>query len=428
MSLATEIGFPFDEDAAGRLLVELQDERETIRALFSGFAVDMTKSGKSVPFNAGSSQQIAAMFNAKGLHSPFKTDGGRESFKSSVLATLDHELYPEAKLLHQYAVVNKRISQLASDKDDEGKTRKNAAILDCLYRSGQCDGRIHAAYRVPGTITGRAACSGPNIQQIPRVATQKIDGVKVPHKGKAGLWGYEFRNLFRAPEGMVLLGADQSGLEIRCFAGYLAKYDNGAYCEVATAPNVHDLNQELFQLDTKDQAKRALYAWLYGAGLFKLGTIIEPDESDEAHLKVLGKDLKRKLEAGITGFKQFNREIALQFNVHKHVIGLDGRQMYPQYAHSALNTVLQGAGATICKQWLIDICEACKYCGWAWGNDYAIMAFVHDEVQIAVRPRLVDDLREIVMITGREVWRKFVRMQCPTDVEVKVGQTWAECH
>jgi DNA polymerase-1 len=59
-------------------------------------------------------------------------------------------------------------------------------------------GRIHARYRVAGAASGRASCSGPNLQQVPRDP--------------------RFRALFKPEPGNVLIVADYSSMELRAAA------------------------------------------------------------------------------------------------------------------------------------------------------------------------------------------------------------------
>ena len=59
-------------------------------------------------------------------------------------------------------------------------------------------GRIHANYSVAGASSGRATCSGPNLQQIPR--------------------DKRFRALFVAAPGNILIAADFSSMELRAAA------------------------------------------------------------------------------------------------------------------------------------------------------------------------------------------------------------------
>lgn len=61
--------------------------------------------------------------------------------------------------------------------------------------------------------------------------------------------------------------------------------------------------------------------------------------------------------------------------------GLDGRKVHVRSPHAALNTVLQSAGAIICKLWIIEterlLLEADLKHG--WDGDFAYMAWVHKQ-------------------------------------------------
>ena len=106
--------------------------------------------------------------------------------------------YPEAPQIATYLMVEKRIGQLA-----EG----NEAWL----RLVQNDGRIHGQVNGIGTITFRCTHYKPNVTQVPKVLTRKGEVLT----GLEGGYGAECRELFYAPEGFVLVGADASGLELR---------------------------------------------------------------------------------------------------------------------------------------------------------------------------------------------------------------------
>jgi hypothetical protein len=66
---------------------------------------------------------------------------------------------------------------------------------------------------------------------------------------------------------------------------------------------------------------------------------------------------------------------------------LDGRKLFVRAQHAALNTLLQGAGATIAKQWCVNFHEYCLEDGLVhgWDGDFVILAWIHDELQVAVR-------------------------------------------
>ena len=61
----------------------------------------------------------------------------------------------------------------------------------------------------------------------------------------------------------------------------------------------------------------------------------------------------------------------------KYLRGLDGRPLRVRSLHSALNTLLQAAGASICKQWILTLEERLLAIGLDHGADFKYMAWVH---------------------------------------------------
>src|SRR5205085_2180647 len=67
---------------------------------------------------------------------------------------------------------------------------------------------------------------------------------------------------------------DVSGLELRMLAHFMHKYDNGAYAKEVIEGDVHTINMKAAGLDNRGQAKTFIYAFLYGAGPDKIGSIV----------------------------------------------------------------------------------------------------------------------------------------------------------
>ena len=70
-------------------------------------------------------------------------------------------------------------------------------VFPCLNKVDE-HGRIHATYKLIGTVTGRLASSGPNMQNIPRLKA--------------------VRGMFKAPKGRILIECDLSQAELRSLA------------------------------------------------------------------------------------------------------------------------------------------------------------------------------------------------------------------
>ena len=112
------------------------------------------------------------------------------------------------------------------------------------------------------------------------------------------------------------------------------------------------------------------------------------------------------------------------------ILGLDRRVVYVRSPHSALNTLLQSAGALICKKWVCLVEENMRKAGYkhGWDGDFAMMAWLHDETQIACRTReIAEDCCRIAQESMRQT-QAFFNFNCQLDTEGKIGHSWAECH
>jgi DNA polymerase-1 len=126
--------------------------------------------------------------------------------------------------------------------------------------------------------------------------------------------------------------------------------------QVLLEGDIHSENQRLAGLDMRDTAKTFIYAFLYGAGDEKIGKIVEPLASPVQQAKI-GKELKNKFLKNLPALNKVIRDIQRQAS-RKFLVGLDGRRLFVRSKHAALNTDLQGMGATIANWWLVLIEDA----------------------------------------------------------------------
>lgn len=110
--------------------------------------------------------------------------------------------------------------------------------------------------------------------------------------------------------------------------------------------------------------------------------------------------------------------------------GLDGRKVYVRSKHAALNTLLQSAGALICKHWIVTVDELMKAKGYThgWDGDYAYNAWVHDEIQVACRTREIAEVLGETCKEAMKVTEEYFSFRCPLDAEYQIGTTWADTH
>ena len=350
-------------------------------------------------FNPGSRQQIVDRLKKKYNWIPRSTtEKGNPILNDDVLEKLP---YPEAKPLSEYMLLNKRLGQI--------KDGKNAWLK--LVSS---DGYIHGDVITNGCITGRCSHRNPNTGQIPAVYSP---------------YGKECRSLFHAPDGWTLMGSDAKALELRYLAGYLAIWDQGNYGNMVIddSIDIHTYNQEQFGVPTRDISKRLLYAVLYGSGNVKAGSIVNPDEKDPERLKTLGRNAIQSFMSGVPALKKLKTSLAQTLTLRGHLIGLDRRPLYCRSDFKALNVLLQGAGAVIMKQVVINIHNALTSKGLRYGEDWHQHAMIHDEVQMSCRPELVGMIQPLVLQAYEDAGN-FFQFRCKIEGDVKTGYNWSDTH
>jgi len=348
---------------------------------------------KKIPFNPGSREEIAERFKKKYGWKPQEfTPDGKPKVDEAVLQNLASLGYTEAKPLLEYLLLQKRVGQLAEGNEAWMKLVKST-------------GRIHGRVNTNGAITGRCTHSKPNIAQVPRVGSE---------------YGKECRELFIAGEGKKLVGADASGLELRCLAHYLARYDDGSYASEIVKGDIHSLNQKSAGLPTRDDAKTFIYAFLYGAGDEKIGNIIGKGQEE-------GRQIKKTFLEKTPALKSLKSSIEFTLKQRNWLAGLDGRKLPIRSSHSALNTLLQSAGALIMKMSTILLLEKLQKLDFLFGHDYALVAHIHDEMQIECREDLAEEIGKTAVASITEAGVMF-NFKCPLSGEFRIGNSWAETH
>lgn len=415
-------GWPFDVRGGLELYSQLSARREAIKTelltLFPPWEVvdrvvtykrpnktkgikagDVVTHMKTVYFNPSSRQHIAHCLKEKYNWSPKEfTENGQAKIDDEVLSSL---VYPEAKALAEYFLIEKRIGQLAEGDNAWLKLERN--------------GRIHGRYNPNGTVTGRCTHQQPNIAQVPSVRKSK-SGVL---EGLEGGYGYECRRLFKPPEGMVMVGADMSGLELRCLAHFMAFYDKGEYAKVVTEGDVHTTNMQAAGLPNRDAAKRFCYAVLYGASAAKVAEVIGGTRKE-------GEQAIERFFKNLPALSQLKRAVG-EATKKGHILSLDGRKIPIRSPHAALNSLLQSTGAILCKTWFLTIKDNLEKAGLVWGKEFYFLAHIHDEVQIAVVEGKEDIVGNICIASATQVAEEF-KFRCKLSAEYKVGQNWAATH
>jgi DNA polymerase I-like protein with 3'-5' exonuclease and polymerase domains len=344
-----------------------------------------------VTFNPGSRQQIGEKLKELGWKPKEFTETGIPKIDETVLANVK---IPEAQVIAEYLMLNKRISQIESWMEAVGK-----------------DGRVHGKVITNGAVTGRATHSSPNLAQIPNTSS---------------VYGAECRQCWTVEEGNVQVGVDLSGVELRCLSHYMQDTE---WQRELLEGDVHWKNTQAFGLvpmgtlkeDTKEHkdarnlSKTLTYSVLYGAGAAKVGSTVGGSAKQGA--KLIDNFLNntpslKKLKAKV------DKLAAKGF-----VPAIDGRKIWVRSEHAALNSLLQSAGAIIAKKWIVCFTDELK----SKKIPYKLLAWVHDEVQLETPAEYGEIVGKIVADAATNAGEQ-LRFRCPIAAEYRVGKNWYDCH
>jgi len=361
-------------------------------------------------FNPGSRQQVAERLIELGWKPEEFTEKGSPQVNEITLKNAAEKI-PIAGSLADFFGVQKTLGQLA--EGDNGWLKLVTPENKIHHRVNSC-----------GAVTGRCTHANPNLGQVPSISKDKDKNILM---GRAGGWGYECRSLFHTVSPMVMMGSDLSGIELRCLAHYMAEFDDGEYGRILLDGDVHTVNQQAAGLETREQAKTFIYATLYGAGPAKIGSIVLPFASEEQQAKI-GKELLDRFLRNMPALKKLMKKLKNEAR-RGWIEGIDGRRLFIRAQHAALNTLLQNAGAMLAKKWYLLFEEFMEDHGYyhGWEQDFAMMAFVHDEIQVAVREEIAQEAGEI-SVKAAQASGDFFKFKLPVAAEFKVGTNWALTH
>jgi DNA polymerase I len=330
-------------------------------------------------FNLGSRQQIGRWLQHFGWKPEVFTDKGQPKVDETVLVGVTD--IPQAQLISEYLTVQKRI----------------ALVSSWIEAVDPNTGRVHGYVNSNGAVTGRMTHSKPNVAQVPSSHSP---------------YGVESRSCWIAAEGYSLVGMDASGLELRMLAHYM---DDEKYTAEILDGDIHTANMLAAGLTDRSQAKTFIYAYLYGAGDEKIGSIVGGGRAE-------GAELKAKFLENTPALAVLRADVEKQA-IKGNIEGLDGRRLMIRSSHAALNTLLQSAGAIVMKKALTLLDHYAKL----WGIRYRFVGNIHDEIQTEVEIGKEDVFGRLAVSCIQAAGTHF-NLNCPLDGEYKVGKSWASTH
>ena len=216
------------------------------------------------------------------------------------------------------------------------------------------DGRLYGDVIDIGAATGRQ--------------THKIIA-NIPSPKAA--YGSEIRSMFITPKDKVLISADGAGYQARVVAHF--GRDKEMSDEILNG-DIHQKNADAIDC-TRSDAKPFFFAFLFGAGGLKLGTIL--GRSAQAGNKAKAAFLGRW--PALAELTDKVKNVAQQ---RGYLRGLDGRRIYTEESYKAFNYLIQGTEAILMKRTIVRINEAFE----KEGIEAKQLLFYHDECTWEVSP------------------------------------------
>ncbi len=357
------------------------------------------------PFNPGSPKQLGdILFGQMGLPGGKKTATGAWSTTASVL----EDLAAEGHQLPARVLEWRQISKLKSTYTDALPGFVNSRT-----------GRVHTAYALASTTTGRLSSSEPNLQNIP-IRTEE---------------GRKIRRAFVAPEGRKLISADYSQIELRLLA-HLADipalkqaFADELDIHAMTASEMFGVPIEGMPSEVRRRAKAINFGIIYGISAFGLANQLSIARNEASDY------IKKYFERfpGIRDYMEATKKIA---RANGYVTTLFGRKChYPRINASnpserafneraAINAPLQGSAADIIRRAMVRMDDALMRAGLS----ARMLLTVHDELVFEAPDEEIEATLPVVAKVMVDAPEPAVKLHAPLRVDARAAQNWEEAH
>ncbi len=349
-------------------------------------------------FNVGSPKQLSVvLFEEMNLPGGKKRKTGYSTDAEALEALTQH--HPIAGKILEYRSLTKLYNTYV--KGYEG----------CIAP----DGKMHTTFKQTETRTGRISSADPNIQNIP-VRTEL---------------GRNFRRFFVASEGMTLVDADYSQIELRVLA-HIAKdevmiktFCEGGDIHTETAASVFDMPVEWVTSEMRRSAKVVNFGIIYGMEAFSLAKDIGTSVAN-------AKKYIADYFAHFSGVKSYMEGSVSEAEKSGYAVTMFGRRRFiPEILSSnkmvkalgkriAMNTPIQGTAADIIKIAMVKVYRRLK----EELPEARLILQVHDELIVEAPQQLAAKAAVIL----REEMEGAAKLAVPLIADAKEGRSWYEAH
>ncbi|XP_043828164.1 DNA polymerase nu [Dromiciops gliroides] len=344
-----------------------------------------------------------------------------QKYPSTSEATLNalQDLHPLPKIILEYRQIHKVKSTFVD------------GLLSCMRR-----GFITSTWNQTGTVSGRLSAKKPNMQGISKnpiqITVHQYEQGKEDEKATISP-----RTMFISSKGYSFLAADFSQIELRILA------------HLSCDPELLKLFQEPESLDVfmrltsqwkgipleqvthveREKTKRVVYSVVYGAGKERLA----------ACLGVTALQARQFIESFLQKYKKihdFTQETIMQCHHKGYVVSIMGRRrplpninakdyrLRTQAERQAVNFVVQGSAADLCKMAMIKIFTSIATSPKLTAR---LLAQIHDELLFEVEDSQIPEFAVLVketMESLQNIQALALHLKVPLKVNLSTGRSW----
>ena len=355
-------------------------------------------------FNIGSPKQLGEiLFDELGLQGGKKGKTGAYATGAEVLEALATQHDLPAKILEW-----RQLAKLKSTYADTLVEQINPET-----------GRVHTAFAMAATSTGRLSSSDPNVQNIP-VRTEE---------------GRRIRRAFVAEKGHRLLSVDYSQIELRIVAdiggieALRQAFRDGIDIHAMTASQVFGVPLDQMDPMTRRKAKAINFGIIYGISGFGLARQLGVEQGEAAaYIRAYFERYpgirdymdRAKAEAKKQGY------VTTLFGRRCHVPGItDKNPARRAFAErQAINAPIQGTAADIIKRAMIRLPAALEKAS----LKARMLLQVHDELLFEVPEAEIEKTSALVREVMEGATRPVLELSVPLVAEAGVGDDWEAAH
>lgn len=324
-------------------------------------------------FNPGSPSQLLAIFD----HWP-KTD---VAYLESIDASApDHAI---ANAILDYRVLSKL----------------NGTYYEAYLELIGTDDAIRPNYNLHGTVNGRASCSKPNLQNVPRYTPRR-----------------PVKDVFIARPGYVLIEVDYAQAELRIACHYGKEHRMGRILQNGGDP--HGETAQALGI-SRHAGKTLNFLIIYGGGVRALTKLLKCDEQTAQRYL-------RQYHALYPGFARLAHTMQERAERDGFIRMETGRRRrfdtWKKYAweaesRKAMNSLIQGTAAEMLRISMQRLDRRIR----GEGIDAHLLLQVHDSLMIESRE---DEVSRVLAILRPEM-TGYGFIPCP-DIDAKIGQRWGQ--